>query len=313
VTQAPATSKAKRGALRAAAALAPGLARHLSPAPSERAALAARDRPLARPEAPEVVFLIPLVGRHQVGDWAAVSARLARTVESFRRQSSPRWRALVCGQDAPEGLPADERVRLLPFAARPAGNDKWAKLAALARALPGQGVTRGYAMPFDADDLLAPDAVEEMVARRARGGYLATRGYVMDAGAGLWAEARPQSLAEPGQKAFWKLCGSCAAFGFDLRETAQDAALIGAITAHEHRMFPYLARLAGRPLAPLHGPAALYIVNHGENFGARRGRTGFKTRFVRRFALSGAAAARARATFGADAAHPGVALAPGSG
>jgi hypothetical protein len=136
-----------------------------------------------------------------------------------------------------------------------------------------------------------------MAARRAPGGYLVTRGYVLDATAGLWAEARPRSLAAPGQKAFWKLCGSCAAFGFDLRAVTDDAALIGAITAHEHRMFPYLARLAGRPLSPLARPSALYIVNHGDNFGARRGRTGFKTRFVRRFSLKPGDAARASAAF----------------
>jgi hypothetical protein len=141
-------------------------------------------------------------------------------------------------------------------------------------------------MPFDADDLLAPHVVEEMVGRRARAGYLVTRGYVRDAGEGLWAEARPQSLLEPGQKAFWKLCGSCAAFAFDLAQGPRDAALIGAITAHEHRMFPYLSALAGRPLAPLAPGAVLYLLNHGENFGARRGRVAFKTRFVRRFRLT---------------------------
>jgi hypothetical protein len=247
-----------------------------------------------------VVFLLPLVGRHHVSDWSAVSARLARTIDSFRRQTSSRWRALICGQDVPEGLSSDGQVRFLPFAEPVTGNDKWAKLATLARALPEAGVTQGYAMPFDADDLLAPHVVQEMAKGRARGGYLVTRGYVLDAAAGLWAEARPQSLAEPGQKAFWKLCGSCAAFGFDLRGGAEDAVLIGAITAHEHRMFPYLSCLAGRPLHALSRPSALYIVNHGENFGARRGRTNFKTRFVRRFPLSPDETARARAAFAVD-------------
>lgn len=300
MAQAPATPRTRRAALRTAAALSPALALRLGPQPSEVAALAARARRLAPPPSPDVVFLLPLVGRHHVTDWGAVSARLARTIESFRRQTSPRWRALICGQDAPEGLPRDGRVRFLPFARPVEGNDKWAKLAALARALPEAGVTQGYAMPFDADDLLAPHVVQEMAQGRARGGYLVTRGYVLDAAEGLWAEARPQSLTEPGQKAFWKLCGSCAAFGFDLRGGDDDAALIGAITAHEHRMFPYLARLAGRPLRPLARPSALYIVNHGENFGARRGRTGFKTRFVRRFPLSPDATARARAAFAVD-------------
>jgi hypothetical protein len=57
------------------------------------------------------------------------------------------------------------------------------------------------------------------------------------------------------------------------------------MTSHEHRMFPYLARLAGHSLAPLSRPSVLYVLNHGENFGVRRGRVGFKTRFVERFAV----------------------------
>ena len=298
MAQAPAPPKRARAVRLAAASVAPGLARRLVELPSERAALAGRSRPLGRPDAPVVVFLIPLVGRHHVGDWGAVSARLARTVESFRRQSAPNWRALICGQNRAEGLPEDERVTFLPFETPVEGNDKWDKLAALARALRGLGVAQGYAMPFDADDLLAPGVVKAMVEGRAPGGYLVTRGYVHDAGSGLWAEARPQSLTDPWQKAFWKLCGSCAAFGFDLRKGTEDVDLIGAIAAHEHRMFPYLARLAGRRLTPLTEPSALYIVNHGENFGARRGRVGFKTRFVERYALPEQDAARVRALFG---------------
>lgn len=298
MAQAPATPKAKRALLRLAAAASPGLAARLGPAPSEIAALAARTRPLRAPPDPETVFLVPLVGGHHVRDWGAVGARLAATVESFRRQTSPAWRALICGQDRPDGLPQDPRVSFLPFDEAGTGNDKWRKLATLARALPEAGVARGYAMPFDADDLLAPGVVAEMTGRKARGGYLVTRGYLRDAGAGLVAEARPQSLAAPGQKAFWKLCGSCAAFAFDLSGGAEDAALIGALTAHEHRMFPYLARLAGRPLAPLAPGAVLYVLNHGENFGTRRGRVSFKRRFVRRFALTDPAEiARVAATF----------------
>ncbi len=272
--------------LRSVAALTPGAAARLHPAPSELAALAARKRPLQSPESPQVVFLLPLVGQHHVTDWDGVSARLVRTLESFLRQSSPTWRAVICGQTKPERLPADDRIQWLPFPEKVDGNDKWRKLAALSAALPECGISQGYAMPFDADDLLAPHVVEEMLQTRATGGYLVERGYVHDASTGGWAETHPQSLVAPGQKAFWKLCGSCAAFAFDLSRSSEDAAFIGAITAHEHRMFPYLARLAGRPLSALSPGAALYILNHGDNFGARRGRTSFKTRYVARFALN---------------------------
>lgn len=65
------------------------------------------------------------------------------------------------------------------------------------------------------------------------------------------------------------------------------------MSQHEHRMFPYLARLAGRPLTALQAPRVLYLLNHGENFGARRGRVSFKTRFVQRFRVTDDAEIRA--------------------
>jgi hypothetical protein len=68
-------------------------------------------------------------------------------------------------------------------------------------------------------------------------------------------------------------------------DLTESAAFLRAMTQHEHRMFPYLAKLAGLRPAPLEPPSVLYVLNHGENFGARRGRVGFKTRFVKRFAV----------------------------
>ncbi|MBS8227050.1 hypothetical protein [Vannielia litorea] len=298
MAQQPATPKWKRAALRAAAALSPALARALGPAPSEAAALSRRGHLVAAPSAPEVVFILPLVGKHHVGDWATVEARLCETLASFTAQTDGHWRALICGQDAPTlppDLEHDARITFLPFTETVEGNDKWKKLAALCRALPAQGPEDGYVMPFDADDLLAPGAVAEMRTRRAPGGYLVEQGWLLNAGTGTFARAAPRSLAQPGQKPFWKLCGSCAAFRCS-RDPAE-AAFLEALTGHEHRMFPYLAALAGRPLAPLHAPAALYILNHGENFGARRGRVSFKARFVERFAVSAEEEAQIRAAF----------------
>lgn len=240
----------------------------------------ARPGPLV---SPRVVFLVPLVGRHHVEDWSRVEARLRATIESFRRQTNGNWQAVICGQDRPESVAFDEQVRFLPFTTPVEGNDKWAKLRQLCLSLPDLGLRTGYAMPFDADDLLAPQVVAEMLERRAPGGYLVTRGWVMDAGSREIGLCAPMSLRQPGRKAFWKMCGSCAAFRFDFSRDQGDAEWLAAATAHEHRMFPYLAALAGRPLAPLRQEAVLYIVNHGENFGKRRGRVGFKTRYVQRF------------------------------
>ncbi|MFV0360610.1 hypothetical protein [Tropicimonas sp.] len=318
MAQVPATPRTQRLLRRLSAAML-GPRRTIERAalqPSEEAALERRlnARP-GPPVDPVVVFLIPLVGRHHIGDWGEVGRRLAATVASFRSQTNTRWMALVCGQDRPGGIGFDSQLRFLPFEERVEGNDKWAKLGALCHALPGLGIESGYAMPFDADDLLSRHAVDEMVRRKSAGGYLVTRGFVLDAQSRQVGLCAPQSPRAPGRKPFWKMCGSCAAFRFDFAGGATgDADFLAAVTAHEHRMFPYLSALAGRPLAPMRQEAAMYIVNHGENFGARRGRVGFKTRYVTRFPVTGdAALARIAADFPAMVAEPGRNAETGAG
>ncbi|WP_068113600.1 hypothetical protein [Tropicimonas marinistellae] len=290
MAQVPATPKTQRAVRRLLAATAGPrwTFDHCDLQPSEQEALErrvnARTGPIAEPA---VVFLLPLVSRAHVGNWHDVEARLADTIASFRGQTSDKWIAVVCGQDEPSGIGFDSQVRFLPFTQRVDGNDKWAKLEVLCHHLPQLGVSAGYAMTFDADDLLNRRAVEEMVRRREPNGYLVTRGLVLDARTRKIGLCAPQSLLAPGRKAFWKMCGSCAAFRFDLSEEPhRDAEYLAAVTAHEHRMFPYLAALAGRPLSPLRQEAVMYIVNHGENFGVRRGRVGFKTRYVGRFPVT---------------------------
>ncbi|MGR3271372.1 hypothetical protein DU478_05125 [Thalassococcus profundi] len=288
MAQAPAAPKLKRAALLAATAVVgPRLARNGEALiPSERAALnlrAARPRG-ARPRAKGVTFLIPLVGPEHVSDWQAVTDRLATTMQGFLDQTDPNWRAVICCQRRPP-LPDDPRITHLHFDDPTPGNDKWRKLAALCDHLGALNLAPGYVMSFDADDLLHRDAVAEMLARQDPGGYLVQSGYVMNHATGQIALAGPPTPALPLRKPFWKLCGSCAA-PFHDPALPESAAFLRAMTAHEHRMFPYLARLAGAPLRPMSRPAVLYVLNHGENFGARRGRVGFKTRFVTRFAVT---------------------------
>ena len=234
--------------------------------------------------ATEVVFLIPLVGRHHISDWDGVTARLNLTLHSFLNQTNPNWRAVICGQDAPD-LPDDQRISFLPFTTDMTGNDKWAKLRTLVEHLPELGIRSGYAMSFDADDLLHRAAVAEVLSRQDAGGYLVARGFVRDVSTGVTALAGPPSVGNPLRKPFWKLCGSCAAFRFDLDALPECVPFLAETLQHEHRMFPYLAALAGAPLTPFSVPSAMYLLNHGENFGARRGRVSFKTRFVERFRI----------------------------
>lgn len=282
MAQIPATPKRRRAMISLLAPL--GLATRLPLARSERAALALRKRrSRGRPQsAHHVTFLIPLVGAHHVDDWHAVEKRLRSTLNSLIAQTDPNWRAVICCQTAP-ALPDDPRIQFLAFDDPAPGNDKWRKLAALGDWLKTHAQQAGYVMSFDADDLLHDGAVAEMLNGRADG-YLVTTGYVMDHATGDYALARPQNPITPGQKALWKLCGSCCALFHD-PAVPESAEFLQAMTAHEHRMFPYLARLSGAQLVPLQKPTVLYILNHGENFGARRGRVGFKTRFVQRFKI----------------------------
>lgn len=286
MAQAPATPKWHRAAMRLAAATGrDAWIDRLIPAPSEagalrlRAALSNRVPPLRK----QVVFLIPLVGPDDVTDWQAVTDRLRATLDCFLAQDDPNWRAVICCQTRPD-VPNDPRVIYLPFSAPEPGNDKWLKLACLTAHLDEMDLPPSYIMSFDADDLLRQGSVREMLRRQAPGGYLVQAGYVMDDATGVIALADAPSFKQPLRKPFWKLCGSCAAIAHD-PDLPQSTSFLQLMTQHEHRMFPYLAALASRPLAPLSEPAVLYVLNHGENFGARRGRVSFKTRFVERFRI----------------------------
>lgn len=299
MAQEPAVPKALRARrLTLARLFGPAAARRPAPlAASEAAALALAEAQLIQGAPEEVVFLIPLVGPHHVGDWNAVTTRLSATLESLIAQNDGRWRAVICCQEAPP-LPADPRICFLPFDDPTPGNDKWRKLARLYEQLAHLDLLRGLAMSFDADDLAHPALVSDLL---GAGGGLLAFGHVMDAGTGRVALAGPPTLSLPLRKPFWKLCGSCAARPFDLSLGAEAARLqldaLRTASQHEHRMFPYLARLAGQPLRPLAAPRVLYLLNHGENFGARRGRVSFKARFVERFAVSETEAATLRRTY----------------
>lgn len=232
-----------------------------------------------------VTFLIPLVGPEMVSDWTTVERLLNNTLASFQRQSDQRWSAIICCQVKPN-LPDDPRITYLPFQKETEGNDKWSKLATLYTHLGGTAAGSGVSMTFDADDVAHPKLVAKLLA--APSGSLITHGIVYDAQSDHLAQAKPQTVLHPRAKAFWKLCGSCAALPYDTNQPsfAHQIALLSAITQHEHRMVPYLARLAGHKLKKQRDSLVLYLLNHGENFGARRGRVSFKTKFANRFEIT---------------------------
>ncbi|NCW14239.1 MAG: hypothetical protein EBW38_03170 [Rhodobacteraceae bacterium] len=285
--QAPATPKIKRWRNLGLARL--GILKadqNASLQPSERLALMVRGEKRARQStASQVVFLLPLVRRKQVSDWSLVEDNLLKTLMSFVNQSDPNWIAIICGQDRPS-LPNDERIQFLPFDQPITGNDKWAKLAKLVEYFPKLARPSGYVMTFDADDLAHRDLVKQYLSIQHPNGYLIEQGIVHDIAAGLYGQAGRPNLLNPLRKPFWKLCGSCAAFRYDPNEPKLLHRLITEITQHEHRMFPYLAKLAGRSLCSLQNTMIMYEFNHGQNFGLRRNRGSFKSRFIKRYRIN---------------------------
>ena len=252
---------------------------------SEQLALALRSQKRSHQSlASEVVFLLPLVRREQVKDWSVVETCLQQTLTSFLKQSDPNWIAVICGQDHPE-LPKDNRIHFLNFDDPINGNDKWAKLAKLVKHLPKVAHHAGYVMTFDADDLAHCNLVKTYLSLQHPNGYIIDHGIVHDIAAGLYGQAGSPNLLHPLRKPFWKLCGSCAAFRYDSNESQIFRRFLQETAQHEHRMFPYLAKLTGRPLLPLQYNLIIYEMNHGENFGPRRGRGDFKLRFVKRYLI----------------------------
>lgn len=285
--QAPATPKIKRWRNLGLARL--GILKadqNASLQPSERLALMVRGEKRARQStASQVVFLLPLVRREHVSDWSLVEDNLLKTLMSFVNQSDPNWIAIICGQDRPS-LPNDKRIHFLPFDQPITGNDKWAKLAKLVEYFPKLARPSGYVMTFDADDLAHRDLVKQYLSIQHPNGYIIEHGIVHDIAADLYGQAGRPNLLNPLRKPFWKLCGSCAAFRYDPNEPKLLHRLITEITQHEHRMFPYLAKLAGRSLCSLQNTMIMYEFNHGQNFGLRRNRGSFKSRFIKRYRIN---------------------------
>lgn len=233
---------------------------------------------------PVTTFAIPLVGAHQVSDWSVVETTLSRTLNALIAQSDPNWRAVICSQTAPDAIKLDSRITHLPFELEVDGHDKVAKLKALTQHCLTDAPAPGFYMPLDGDDLLHRDFVQDLAAN-ADYGVLVCAGYIVNAGTGRVGLTQNRSLSALGQKPFWKFCGSCMALPVGAAPQAE-ARFFATLSEHEHRLYPYLAELAGFRLRQTSKPRALYIINHGENFESRRGRGGFKQRFIERFAIT---------------------------
>ena len=239
---------------------------------------------------PVVVFLIPLISRARARDWALVTRLLQGTLRSLRTQSDPRWHALVCGQDQPDGIENDTHLTFLPYSTPDEDTDsathfdKWHKRRALIDHLVKRFAGRdGYSFSLDADDLLHPDLVLHIVSDNNGGGYYGETGYMMDYQSGNLAWCGPRSLRRPFAKPFLRHCGSSAAIRFDFRSTTEGDWMLR--RPGHHRLLPETMAVQGLTVTPFPFPAGIYVVNHGDNIRNRRGKMDEKLTYLRQNAL----------------------------
>ena len=260
------------------------LLRVLPSSKAERAALNLRRYRRTACPSPVTTFAIPLVGAHQVSDWSTIETTLSRTLRGLIAQTNPNWRAVICSQSCPEAIKLDPRITHLPFETSVQGHDKIAKLNALTQHCLAGHPEPGFFMPLDGDDLLHRDFTRDLSSTQ-ESGLLVCAGLILDAGTGHIGITQNRGFRNLGQKPFWKFCGSCMALPVGSAPEAETV-FFHALSEHEHRLYPYLAELAGYQLEETKEPRALYVINHGENFETRRGRGGFKQRFVERFRVT---------------------------
>lgn len=256
---------------------------------SVKAAIAARLRPSARDlgiadwrrtaprhapsDAPTVVFCAPLMGRHMANDWGVISAGVMQMVASLMAQTDPNWTLLLTSQDRPDGLPDDPRITFLPFTAPVDGMDKSPKVKHLMRSLPSQMAgTDGYLHALDADDILHPDLVAHIRRDNNGHGYWHRLGGMLDVATGQIARCGPRTLRYPTSRPFMSQCGSSAAIYVDFRDPARRADEVAMhFYSSGHRNFRRVTKALGLAIAPIPFPAALYVMNTGENMRQKRG------------------------------------------
>lgn len=245
----------------------------------------ANRRALALPPPPvgerRMIFAIPLISRARASDWAQVCRSLGATLASLRAQGDPRWRAMVCCQDRPDGIAWDEQVEFVPYPHVHEGYDNHPKVGLLRqRLMQGPGLS-GYWFQLDADDLLHRDLVGHVMTTDNRQGYLIERGYMLDHATGRLAALQPPDTDFPRATHFHRNCGSSSALWFDTTHGADFNTVLARRGNHRKvlRNMGYFGMAMEK--VPFH--AAIYVMNHGENLRARRGLMGGK---MQHFTLS---------------------------
>ncbi len=213
---------------------------------------------------PLVVFAIPLISKRRAPDWAQVDRNLAATLGSLLRQEDGGWIALICGQDRPDGLPEDPRIRFLTATVGDKFYDKGDKRRQLIAHTARHIRRDGYYVQCDADDILHPALVRHIRRDNNGAGYFIDQGYFVDAGTGRCARLGPD------RRPFHLSCGSSTAPRFDFRRHRRFRALLN--THRSHTKIVHIMALYGFAMTPVPFRAGLYMVGHGQNMIERRGK-----------------------------------------
>ncbi len=221
-------------------------------------------------ENPLILVMIPLVGKDNADDWDRVCGILQETLASVRGQSYARYEVLLCCQDLPQNWPDDpcyHFVQAPPHTAEANVSDQRVKVRLLAEYAARTYHEFTYVMHLDADDLLHPDLFA-FVGRDNNGcGYLIDQGYMVDAMSGRMS---PLGKAIGGTLPFWRQCGSCAFFAVDWNAQRFPVWFLRLI-GKGHKAYAARSARLGYPLDLVPFPAALYVINHGDNMQNRKG------------------------------------------
>jgi hypothetical protein len=265
------------------------------------AAWRAAHRPRATSGDPLVIYSAPLMSRAQADDWAAISRATARAVAALRAQDDPNWRLILCSQDRPDGIAFDDRVRFVHLDRAIEGFDKKEKVARLCEVLPDIMAGRdGYMFALDADDVVHP-TLTGWIRRDDNGrGYWLRDGYMIDAETGAVGRCGPRRPWGPFRRPFIAQCGSSMALYVDFRMDRGYRHTAHRVYVWGHRNFRRNAGRHGIDLARVPFPAALYVLNTGENMRQKRGKLDRKLIQLQRARVSARRAAAVRQEFGWD-------------
>ena len=216
------------------------------------------------------VFVIPVVSKKMAKVWGAVCQLLNDTLSALIAQSNPNWTAILCGQDKPEGLLNDPRIRFIAFKEDPVRDnrpDMFDKMRQLVHHVATLDPSDGYIFKFDQDDILHNDAVEYMLNTRDPNGYIINKGFMLapDGLHGRYLEPRNPFRFDFLADTLAASCGSCMACYYDTRPGGIGFGLFDAIAYQSHGWFEHLAILLGRPLNKVPFPAIVYNILHGNN------------------------------------------------